>query len=489
MEVINLNSINNKENNKKKFNFDIDSLLKETDSRLFLISSIINIFIFLFFLISFIINIHEIKNPKYDYNLNSQEKILLEEKLNDTYPERKNIISELPYKTLKANLNIYAESAILIDALTGSILYEKNADEIIPPASMTKIVEMYVVLDAVNNGEISLDDIVPLPKDSWAINLPLDASKMFLGENQTVTLRELLLGLSICSGNDASIAVAKYVSGTMEAFVEKMNTVVKNLGLTKTHFVESSGYSELNKTTAREFAIIAKSYINRFPYALEEFHAQRKISYPQEHNLPSYLKNSPVNQTINQYNTNKLLGKLEGCDGLKTGFINESGYNIALTAKRDDMRFISITMRGPGTNTPEGNFFRVKDGTELMEFAFSSFYNFVPKTDLSFIVPLIASKNKSVRLIPAIDKKLTVPFIAYNNPKEAAKNIEIKVNIPEYLSKTINQGQEYGMIEYSLNGQILKKIPLVAEIQSPKRNLNPIKNGLLSLYLDIIDLN
>src|SRR5574344_1141839 len=149
-----------------------------------------------------------IENP---LPLTDNEQNFLISQLDKNYKERSQILSELPYKTVPAKLNVAAESAILIDTSTGSILYEKNADEIIPPASMTKLVEMYVVFDAVQKKQVTLNDIVPLPKQCLAINMPSDASLMFLAEGQKVTLRELLLGLAIASGNDASIAVANYV--------------------------------------------------------------------------------------------------------------------------------------------------------------------------------------------------------------------------------------------------------------------------------------
>src|SRR5574344_1148313 len=300
-----------------------------------------------------------IENP---LPLTDNEPNFLISQLDTNYKERSQILSELPYKTVPVKLDIAAESAILIDTATGSILFEKNADEIIPPASMTKLVEMYVVFNAVKAGEVTLDDVVPLPKQSWAINMPYDASLMFLAQGQTVTLRELLLGLAIASGNDASVAVAYYICGGMEPFVKRMNDAVQALGLTHTHFVESSGYSEKNVTTAREFASFARVYINTFPEALAQFHSQKQISYPLQRNLPEWEQKDGDKQAVTQYNTNKLLGVLPGCDGLKTGFIFESGYNLALTAKRYGTRFLSVTMKGPGKGTAQGNKYRVHNG-------------------------------------------------------------------------------------------------------------------------------
>ena len=137
----------------------------------------------------------------------------LETRLNEKYPERLLHATSLPYEIPFEQPEVNCESAVVIDTVTGNILFEKNPNKPIPPASMTKLVEMFVVFEECRNSKITLDDIVPLPPESWSVNLPSDASRMFLGKNQKVTLRELLLGLSIASGNDASIAVAKYISG------------------------------------------------------------------------------------------------------------------------------------------------------------------------------------------------------------------------------------------------------------------------------------
>lgn len=404
--------------------------------------------------------------------LSETETYLLEKTLDEKYPQRKQITGALPYNVVPAELNVYAESAILIDTATGSILYEKNADEEIPPASMTKLVEMYVVYEAVENGEVTLDDIVPLPKECWGINMPHDASLMFLAEGQIVTLRELLLGLAIASGNDASIAVANYVAGDMESFVERMNKVVEGLGLTNTHFVESSGYSELNHTTAREFVTFCRVYLNRFPETIKLYHSQNVLRYPLEKNLPSYQKDNAESQTITQYNTNKLLGHLEGCDGLKTGFIYESGYNLALTAERNGVRFLSVTMKGPGRGSKEGNKYRTHDGTTLMEYAFSSFADYrAEKGSHEFTVPVPGGSQKFVRLIPAEDETLTVPFIFGYSPKQSAEAVQVTVKLPQSIYGETECGSQYGQIIYSIGSNILRTIPLAADREIKKASL------------------
>ena len=171
--------------------------------------------------------------------------------LKTNFPEQ--IIRPLPYNVITDTLPLHAKSSIAVNFESSCILYEKNAEEQIPPASMTKLVLMYVALDQIAQGKANFDDIVPLPRECWAINAPPHSSLMFLGEGQKVTLDEILTGLNVVSGNDAAVAIAIYLFGSVDNCIEKMNEAVKDLGLKNTKFVEVSGYSEENLTTAKDF--------------------------------------------------------------------------------------------------------------------------------------------------------------------------------------------------------------------------------------------
>ena len=404
--------------------------------------------------------------------LSAGEQAALNSLLDQKYPDERAKLLKNPSFETNANLDVWAGSAILIDASNGNILFEKNADEVIPPASLTKLFVMYLVFEDVASGRFSLDDVVPLPEKSWAVNMPRDASLMFLGQGQTVTLRELLKGLAVASGNDAALAVANYISGSTNAFVERMNEACRNLGLEKTHFVEPSGYDEHNLTTARELAAFCFEYVKKYPQGIEEFHSAPSIKYPLEKNLPSWQKEKGDSLAIYQRNTNPLLGVLDGCDGIKTGFIYESGYNLALTAKRDGTRFISVTLRGRGVGSKQGNAGRVHDGEEMMEWAFSNFADFFPSEKLSegfengFVVPAIGSKNVSgrfVKLVPAWENPLTVKKSSDLSAKEEAGKIKISVQLPKFIYGGVKEGEVYGQIQYISENAVLETIPLVAD--------------------------
>ena len=407
--------------------------------------------------------------------LSAEESFELTQFLLSKYPSEYQILKKLPYNISEPSLDVWAKSAILVDVSNGSILYQKNADEIIPPASMTKLFAMYVVEEEIASGRFSYDQQIPLPPESWACNMPPHSSLMFLGKGQRVTMEELLLGLSICSGNDAAYALAYTVCGTMEAFVERMNLVAESLGLVHTHFVESSGYSELNQTTAREMAEFATIYLRRHPNSLRRFHSVLSFTYPQSKNLApgdkpasqDFSQGLPekITMPITQENTNPLLGKLEGCDGLKTGYIDESGYNLSLTAVRGETRFLSVTMGGPGTNAREGQAGRVHDGTELMEWAFAHFADSSLEVKVHpYLVRSFNSSQKMLSLVPAFtNRTITVPYVTGSTMAENLDSLRIEVHLPDYCWGKVEQGQPYGKITISINDYLLQEIPLVAD--------------------------
>lgn len=452
-----------------------DNQTKWYKNKIFKISVFLILVVFLAFFSLVGIRGIEFYNLKEAQTLSVNQKNDLDLFLKNNYSERNKIIQKLPYTISSQKIDVLAESAILIDMANGNILYEKNADRIIPPASMTKLFAMYVVEEEIRAGNLSYDDIIYLPPECWACNMPPHSSLMFLGKEQIVTVEELLLGLSICSGNDAAYALAYAICGNMDDFVVKMNQIAVSLGLENTRFVESSGYSELNTTTAREMASFARVYIKNHPESLKKFHSVKSFTYPKEKNLApkdilqaqDFSQGIPekITMSITQKNTNPLLENLLGCDGLKTGYIDESGYNLSLTAQRDSRRFLSVTMKGPGNNTKEGQQGRIHDGTELMEYAFKNFSDlYVADKIKPIFVKVFGSKEKSLNLVPAFDVEYeTIPFIFGESLQENIDNVKVEIEIPDYLFGNITMGTKYGEIRFVLDDYILDTIPLVAD--------------------------
>lgn len=411
--------------------------------------------------------------------LSHMQEVALRTNLEENYADRYQILHSLPYDYNNPSLNVLAGAAILIDVNTGDILYEKNADEVIPPASMTKLFAMYVVDQEVSAGRLAYDQIIPIPEEALACNMPPHSSLMFLGEGQKVTLEELLLGLSICSGNDAAYALAYTICGSMEAFVDRMNQVAIDLGLKNTHFVESSGYSELNTTTPREMAEFCRVYLTEHPDSLKKFHSVPSFTYPKKENMApgdtygaqDFSQGLPrhITMGITQSNTNPLLGKLAGCDGLKTGYIDESGYNLSLTAQRKGTRFLSVTMKGPGRSTLEGQQGRVADGLTLMNYAFGNFSDFNEVRDLrAYKIKDYGTQEMILNAVPAYSVNgICVPE---KDLGDDYKDITVAINLPNVISGTVTTGQILGDIQYFYKDQLLQTIPLVADRSTTKAN-------------------
>ncbi len=354
-----------------------------------------------------------------------------------------------------------SRSALLLDATSGETLYEKDADLEIPPASLTKLMTMHVTLEAVEAGRVSLDDAVALPRQTWAINQPWGSSLMFLAPGQTVTLRELLLGLAVASGNDAAVAVAIHVGGTVAAFVESMNAAARELGMERTKFVDPSGYSELNMTTAREYARFCAVYVARHPRALVDFHAVKEFSYPKPENLPEAFRDRP--RTIAQTNRNLLLGEIDGVDGLKTGYIIESGYNIAITGERSGSRFIAVLLGGPGSSSSQGGRIRAEDAGKLISWAFDSFRTIRPEIERLEPARIYKGAAKTVALESAGP-------LAFAAPSDRAKTVAYDVVRKPAVIAPVAKGNVLGEIVFSDEKGELKRVPLVAAADVERGN-------------------
>jgi D-alanyl-D-alanine carboxypeptidase (penicillin-binding protein 5/6) len=297
-----------------------------------------------------------------------------------------------------------SRAAVLMDAATGTILYAKNGDEPISPASLTKLMTIHIALEEVAAGRASLDEQVPLPRESWAINQPPRSSLMFLAPGQIVSLRELLLGLAIPSGNDAAVAVALRFSPSVPEFAELMTREARRLGLAETWFEEPSGISENNMTTAMEFTRFCKEYLTRHPETLRDYHSVPEFAYPKTTNVAAAYQDHPG--TIIQQNRNALLKTFEGVDGLKTGYIDEAGYNIALTAARLKTRLIAVVLGAPAS--PGGDHIRDADSRALLTWGFNHFKTLTPPPPELPPVRVWKAKANQIAVLPSEDLTYTI---------------------------------------------------------------------------------
>ncbi len=242
-------------------------------------------------------------------------------------------------------LRLRVRSAIAADAESGALLYEKDADKQIAPASLTKILTLYIVQEAIEQGKLSPDETVVVSRR--AANASGSVMDLYAGER--VSVRELMKGMAIASANDGCVAIAEHMGGDVDGFVRMMNRKARSLGMVRTTFKTPNGLpADGQVTTARDMLKLARAYLKRFPQALEM------------HSTRNYFHNRR-----NHQNANRLLGEFEGADGLKTGFVNASGYNIIATARRGDKRIIAVTLG----STTSG--IRKRETARLMETVFA----------------------------------------------------------------------------------------------------------------------
>jgi D-alanyl-D-alanine carboxypeptidase (penicillin-binding protein 5/6) len=361
---------------------------------------------------------------------------------------------------------LVSRSAVLLDAATGTVLYYKNPDEEIPPASLTKLMTMHLALREIEAGRAFPGEIIIPPAESWAGNQPPRSSLMFLAEGQKPSLRDLLLGLAVPSGNDAAVAVALRFAASVGDFAGMMNLEAANLGLVKTRFAEPSGISERNMTTAREFASFCRFYLQAHPGALGEYHSVLEFAYPRPENGAGSSK------AIVQYNRNTLLGRFEGVDGLKTGYIDESGYNIALTAVRGGTRFIAVILGAPAS--PGGDRIRDADGRELLRWAFANYKTVRPVTGDLEPARVWKGKYDWIKVIPERPLEFT-------SLTSRAETLRWEAEIDDPLIAPLPAASPAGSLVFYDGFGELRRVPLITAAEAEGGNF--FKRALDSIRL------
>lgn len=348
-----------------------------------------------------------------------------------------------------------AKAVIVIDMANGDVLYEQDADLVIPPASLTKIMTMMVALDAVDAGKIALTDRIRITKQD--ATLPYRSSLMYLQEGMSVPFDDLLRGMAVISGNDAALTVARVLAGSTTAFAELMNAEADRIGLSETRFVEPSGLSENNMTTAREMATLARSYLLRHPDSLADYHSRTTMNFPREDVMPPGV--DPPSIKILLQSTNKLLFSYDGCDGLKTGYIDESGYNLVATAEREGTRFIVVTLGGTGG--PSG---REKAGRALLDWAFSSWRTVRPAAPELPAIRAWGGATETVSLSYADSTVFTVPTVLANG-------VSARIEAETEIEAPVAAGTKLGRVIFTSGGSVVRRIDLVAALDVPRGNL------------------
>ena len=347
-----------------------------------------------------------------------------------------------PSQVTEGGLQCDAKAVVLMDALTGHVLYEQNPQAGIGPASFVKILTLYLVFDAIRAGQLKMDDMVTVSEKAWRIQ----GSKMFIKVGDRVKVEDLLKGIAISSGNDACIAISEHMSGTEDVFVSKMNEKAASLGMKDSKFMNSHGMpAEGQVTTAMDMAILAKRYVEEHPEA-----------------MPLHSTTEFVYNGIKQGNRNTLLYKNIGVDGLKTGHIEESGYHLLATAKRDNQRMIAVVMGSDKMST------RAREALKLLEYGFKNFSTVeaVKKGTAFGPVKVKRGKENNIMLMAAEDVRVTVP-------KGKEKSVSATPQLPPSVVAPIQKGQALAKILVQNEGKLVMEASLISASEIQKSLIPP----------------
>jgi D-alanyl-D-alanine carboxypeptidase (penicillin-binding protein 5/6) len=331
---------------------------------------------------------------------------------------------------------IGASSYVLIDATTGHELASLQPDSAVAPASLTKLLTAYATFKALAGGQVRLEDEVTISENAWRT----PGSRMFIEVGKRVSVQDLLLGMIVQSGNDASVALAEHIAGTEPVFAELMNQYASALGMRSSHFINSTGLPDDNHySTARDLAILARAIINEFP------------DYYRWYSIREFTYND-----IKQPNRNNLLWRDDSVDGMKTGFTEEAGYCLVASARRDGMRVVSVVL---GTSSAKA---RIDGSQALINYGFRFFETRLVYSAGAEITNtrIWKSANEYTPLGVLEDLYVTLPRGSYDS-------LESTMSIPAVLEAPVATGQPLGEISISLRGDALLREPLRALQDNP----------------------
>ena len=345
-----------------------------------------------------------------------------------------------------------AKTALLIDLSTGEVLLDKNSEERTYPSSMTKIMTALMAFEKIKDGTLSMDQEFLISKKAWKMG----GSKMFIEVDKKVKVSDLLLGVVVQSGNDASIAIAEGISGSEETFAIEMNNLAKRIGLTNTNFVNSSGWPNDNHyTTAKDLAKIAEYTLNEHP-ELYEMYAITEFTY----------------SGIKQDNRNPLLYSFDGADGFKTGHTQAAGYGLVGSAKRGDRRLL-LVLNGLETSRS-----RAQESLRLMDWGFNNFQlvDFYKQGEIVIEASTWLGKQEKVKLSSQQDISISIP-------KTHLSDMKVEVLVEEPIPTPISINDQVGLVQVSYADKKLQYPLLASENVEQKGFFSRITSALYYLVL------
>lgn len=330
-------------------------------------------------------------------------------------------------------IDIKAPSAILMEKTGGEVIYEKNSDERMHPASVTKVMTMLLIVEAIERGDISLDDTVTASARAASFG----GSCVFLEEGEKMSVHEMLKCIAVVSANDCAVAMSEFLAGTEQEFVRRMNERAQELGLSDTHFCNCTGLFDEDEhyTTAHDIAVMSREL----------------ISHDLIKNYTTIWMDSIRDGEFGLSNTNKLVYYYDGCTGLKTGFTNKAMYCLSATAERNGVEYIAVIMHGETIDE------RNEDAKALLNYGFAN-YTVCPLRSTEVLPPVSVLLGKADSVQPVYDGDESVLI-----PKQGAGEISYEVLLADTVTAPVTEGQQLGTLRVSVGGKLLREVPLVAD--------------------------
>ena len=345
------------------------------------------------------------------------------------------VFSLLPVQGQAVELDVAGKSALLMDVTTGTVLYESNSHEQLAPASVTKVMTMLLIMEAIDSGKIGWDDMVTASEAAAAKG----GSQIYLKVGETMSVSDMLKSIAVSSANDCACAMAEHIAGSESAFVDMMNARAKELGMNDTNFVNCTGLDDgenaaSHRTSAYDIALMSRELLK---------------NHPDIKRFTTIWMDTVRNGTFGLSNTNKLIRFYQGATGLKTGFTSGAGYCLSATAMRDGMELIAVVM---GAETSQSRNAACKS---LLDYGFANFAVISPELTEAEPVPVKLGKATAVDVTLGADAGLLID-------KAQKSSITTEVTMEPFVSAPVSQGQRIGTLTVKSGEQVLTEVPLVA---------------------------
>ena len=342
----------------------------------------------------------------------------------------------LPCRVNALELNVAAKSALLMDVATGTILYEQNAHEALAPASVTKVMTMLLIMEAIDSGKISWNDTVTASETAAAKG----GSQIYLKVGESMFVSDMVKSIAVSSANDCACAMAEHLADSESAFVDLMNARAQELGMSDTHFVNCTGLDDdpgaaSHRTSAHDIAIMSRELLK---------------NHPDIKKFTTIWMDTVRNGAFGLSNTNKMVRFYDGCTGLKTGFTSGAGYCLSASAQRNGMELIAVVM---GSATSAERFGAAKS---MLDYGFANFALYTPEIPEDTALPVTLGKLSTIFAVPSEPVQLLVE-------KNQVSSITTEVELLPSVAAPVSAGQALGTLTVKSQGQVLRQIPLVAE--------------------------